>query len=124
VEHYFHAPKFSDPAYRAKIRSAETPKKAASLGRARNYPLRQDSEEVKDGVMKSALLVKFHTHERPRMLLLSTMKEKIVENAPGDYYWGCGADGSGLNRFGELLMQVRDELRSPVSLSLARSTPR
>ncbi len=35
----------------------------------------------------------------------------IVENAPGDYYWGCGKDGSGKNKLGEVLMQVREILQ-------------
>ncbi|MEQ9606295.1 MAG: NADAR domain-containing protein [Kiloniellaceae bacterium] len=44
-------------------------------------------------------------------LLLSTAEEPIVENAPGDYYWGCGKDGTGLNRLGEILMETRAILR-------------
>ena len=43
--------------------------------------------------------------------MLSTGEKVIVENAPGDYYWGCGKDGSGLNRLGQILEQVRKELR-------------
>ena len=31
--------------------------------------------------------------------------------APGDYYWGCGKDGSGKNRLGAILEQVREQLR-------------
>ena len=34
-------------------------------------------------------------------------KRLLVENAPMDFYWGCGADGSGQNRLGDILMQVR-----------------
>ena len=26
-------------------------------------------------------------------------------------YWGCGADGTGRNRLGQILMEVRDALR-------------
>jgi len=33
--------------------------------------------------------------------------ESIVENAPGDYYWGCGANGNGKNGLGVLLMELR-----------------
>jgi len=43
--------------------------------------------------------------------LLSTGDAEIVENSPIDYYWGCGANGSGKNRLGIILMEVRDILR-------------
>jgi ribA/ribD-fused uncharacterized protein len=43
--------------------------------------------------------------------LLSTGNQLIVENSPVDYYWGCGADGSGKNMLGKILMEVREILR-------------
>lgn len=61
--------------------------------------------------MFQAVLRKFETHEELRDILLGTGDEKIVENAPGDYYWGCGADGSGQNKLGKILMRVRNRLR-------------
>ena len=60
--------------------------------------------------MLKTLIRKFETHQEPRSLLLSTNGEEIVESAPEDYYWGCGADGSGQNKLGKLLMQVRSML--------------
>jgi ribA/ribD-fused uncharacterized protein len=57
-------------------------------------------------------LRKFQTHPDLAELLLSTGDEPIVENAPGDYYWGCGKDGSGRNRLGQILMDVRAKLRA------------
>ncbi|MCB1387944.1 MAG: NADAR family protein [Rhodobacteraceae bacterium] len=111
VEHYFQAQKFHDPAYREKIRRTSTPKQAKGLGMTRALPLRADWDAVKDDLMLAALRTKFTTHATPRTLLLGTGNRLIVENAPGDFYWGCGADGSGLNRLGTLLMQVRTELR-------------
>lgn len=62
--------------------------------------------------MRRAVLRKFETHRALRDLLLSTGHEEIVENAPGDYYWGCGADGTGKNMLGKILMEVREALRS------------
>jgi ribA/ribD-fused uncharacterized protein len=56
-------------------------------------------------------LRKFELHREIREVLLSTGDEELVENAPSDYYWGCGKDGSGLNRLGQILMAVRAELR-------------
>jgi len=44
-------------------------------------------------------------------VLLSTGDEQIIENSPIDYYWGCGADGSGKNMLGQVLMEIREILR-------------
>jgi len=112
VEHYFQAQKFLDVEYRERIRGCHSAKQAAELGRSRKLPLRSDWETAKDGIMRAAVLKKFQTHGALAELLLSTGDEPIVENAPGDYYWGYGKDGSGLNRLGEILMEVRARLRT------------
>jgi ribA/ribD-fused uncharacterized protein len=62
--------------------------------------------------MRAAVRRKFETHADIRAELLSTGDEILVENAPGDFYWGCGADGSGRNMLGIILMEVRAELRA------------
>jgi ribA/ribD-fused uncharacterized protein len=115
VEHYFQAQKFIDKAHRERIATARTPKDAKTLGWDRNLPIRPDWDEIKDEVMLRAVRKKFATHERIRAILLATGDESLVEKAPSDFYWGCGADGSGKNRLGEILMQVRAELRAPAS---------
>ena len=111
VEHYFQAMKFHDADYRERIRQSNKPKDAKALGMTRKIELRSDWEEVKDGIMFDAVRLKFHTHDVPRDLLLSTGDADIVENAPMDAYWGCGPDGQGLNKLGRILMRVREELR-------------
>lgn len=112
VEHYFQAMKFVDTEYADKVREARNPRDAKKLGRRRDWPLRKDWEAVKDDVMRVAVLEKFRTHDDLRELLLATGDADIVENAPSDYYWGCGADGSGKNMLGKILMEVRDQLRA------------
>ncbi len=114
TEHYFQAQKFSDISYKEKIRLAADAKSAANLGRSREIPIREDWEEVKNEVMRAAILKKFQTHNELTQLLLSTGIEEIVEKAPGDYYWGCGADGSGKNMLGIILQEVRLILASDV----------
>lgn len=111
TEHYFQAQKFVGAPYAEKIRQAHNPKQAADMGRSRAVPLRPDWEEVKDAIMLKAVQKKFETHAELRALLLATGEEEIVEAAPGDYYWGSGADGSGKNMLGITLMQVRSLLR-------------
>jgi ribA/ribD-fused uncharacterized protein len=111
VEHYFQAQKFAGTEHAEQVRRARTPKDAASLGRDRSRPLRADWERVKDDVMRRAVLRKFETHAALRELLLATGDEAIVENAPGDYYWGCGQDGTGRNVLGKILVETREILR-------------
>lgn len=111
TEHYFQAQKFVGTPYMEKVRRAASPKQAAEFGRDRQQPLRADWEDVKDAVMFKAVLRKFELHAEIREILLSTGEEELVENAPGDYYWGCGADGSGQNKLGKILEQVRANLR-------------
>lgn len=110
-EHYFQAMKFAGRPHVEAIRAASTPKKAAEMGRDRKRPLRPDWESVKEEIMRKAVLRKFETHADLRDILLKTGDEEIVENAPGDYYWGCGKDGSGKNRLGHILMDVRAQLK-------------
>ena len=112
-EHYFQAQKFAttDRPWFEKIREVKTPKDAAKMGRSREHPLRQDWEDVKDEIMQRAVLCKFQTHTDIREILLATGDEEIVENAPGDYYWGCGKYGTGQNKLGQILMTVREILR-------------
>lgn len=111
VEHYFQAQKFPATEYVEQIRLAKTPKQAKTLGRKRDWPLRPDWEEVKINIMRCAVLRKFQTHDDIRELLLSTGDEALIENAPNDYFWGAGRFGTGQNRLGKILMEVRQMLR-------------
>jgi ribA/ribD-fused uncharacterized protein len=65
--------------------------------------------------MRRAVLKKFQTHPQLKALLISTGDQEIVENAAGDYYWGCGADGSGKNMLGKILQEVRDQILESIS---------
>jgi ribA/ribD-fused uncharacterized protein len=112
TEHYFQAQKFVGMGYAETIRLAPTAKRAAELGRIRAVPLRPDWEQIKDDVMLRAVRQKFTQHADIRAILLGTGDAEIVENAPGDWYWGCGKDGAGRNQLGLTLMRVRQELRA------------
>jgi len=111
-EHYFQAQKFLGTPYLEKVRQMKTPKEAATMGRNRSLPLRSDWQQVKDDVMRKAVLQKFTIHADIREILLSTGDELLVENSPVDYYWGCGQDGSGQNKLGLILVEVRQILRT------------
>ena len=111
TEHYFQAQKFVGTPYLDQIRQLKTPKDAANLGRDRALPLRPDWEVVKDKIMRQAVQQKFQTHADIRTILLATEDEMLVENSPFDYYWGSGKDGSGQNKLGLILLEVRSSLR-------------
>ncbi|MDJ0801062.1 MAG: NADAR domain-containing protein [Calothrix sp. MO_167.B12] len=114
VEHYYQAQKFvgtKDEVIIPLIHSAETPEKAAELGRCSTRQVRPDWNIVKTTIMRTAVLQKFRTHTGIREILLATGEELLVENSPTDYFWGCGGNKSGQNHLGKILMSVRDELR-------------
>jgi N-glycosidase YbiA len=112
AEHYFQAQKFAGTPLAEQIRSAATPKEANTLGRHSRLPLRADWEAIKDEVMLTVLRRKFAMHKELRKLLLATSGEELIEDDVTNEYWACGANGKGKNRLGQLLMQVRQELRS------------
>jgi ribA/ribD-fused uncharacterized protein len=112
-EHYYQAQKFitTDPDYAEKIRKASSPKEAAQLGRANKEKLRPDWEPIKDDIMRKVVKHKFTVHTSCRKTLFETGEEELIEDSPKDYYWGCGAAGTGKNMLGKILMEVRAELR-------------
>lgn len=109
-EHYFQAQKFAGRAEEEQVRAARSAREAAHLGRT--LPgLRGDWDAVKDEVMLRALRAKFTQHPDLRAQLVRTGDSVIIEHTSNDAYWADGGDGSGRNRLGELLIQVRAEVR-------------
>jgi N-glycosidase YbiA len=115
-EHYFQAQKFPGTEHEEEIRLAKSPMIAARMGRARSKPLRSDWEEVKEDVMREALHAKFTQHAELRALLLGTQDRALVEHTRNDRYWGDDGDGSGRNRLGALLMELRATLATEAPL--------
>ena len=100
------------PEIQEKIRQIASPMDAALEGRNRQNPLRPDWEEVKDEVMLQALQMKFRQNPEIARELLATGDAIIIEHTRNDAYWADGGDGSGKNKLGLLLMQVREELKN------------
>jgi ribA/ribD-fused uncharacterized protein len=111
-EHYFQAQKFPATNHEETIRLAKSPMIAARMGRSRERPLRPDWESVKDDIMRTALRAKFRQHPSLRSLLLQTGDAELIEHTKNDSYWGDGGDGTGKNRLGQLLMELRTQLRT------------
>jgi ribA/ribD-fused uncharacterized protein len=110
-EHYFQAQKFEDPEHQEAIRRERSPMIAARMGRDRKKKLRRDWESAKVAVMRTAVRAKFTQHPDLRETLLATGDARIVEHTENDSYWGDGGDGSGKNRLGKILMEIREELQ-------------
>jgi hypothetical protein len=109
-EHYFQAKKFAGTEHEETVRNAKTPSMAAKLGRSRSLPLRADWEAVKEDVMREALRAKFDQHPKLKSLLLSTGDAELIEHTRNDRYWADGGDGTGKNRLGILLIELRAQL--------------
>lgn len=113
TEHYYQAMKFAHhPEVQEKIRNAKWAGDAWQLAnRDFRHLVDPDWHDTKDAVMLKALRAKFSQHSELAIVLLSTGNDEIVEHTARDSYWADGGDGSGRNKLGELLMQVRSELR-------------
>ncbi|MEW6601603.1 MAG: NADAR family protein [Nitrospirota bacterium] len=107
VEHYYQAQKFIAGNIQEGIRSAKGPDKAKMIARNYKEHINVHWDDIKDEVMFTAVLKKFQTHEDLRALLVATGDNELVENSPGDFYWGCGWNRTGQNKLGKILMKVR-----------------
>jgi len=109
VEHCYQAMKTLRPEERQMIQRCATPREAKRKGAF--VLLREDWATMKDAVMLTALNAKFwSTNKELGEKLVATGDAVLVEDNPRDSYWGIG-DGSGQNKLGRFLMEVREELR-------------
>ncbi len=116
VEHAYQAAKFTCFGYQEKIRNASTAGEAKRLGQVKTG-LRSDWELVKYHIMEIALRKKFNIEELKQALLDTDHSQLIEGNTWHDNIWGScscvkclGEDKQ--NRLGEILMYIRNELRS------------
>ena len=112
VEHYYQAMKFpQDPVWQEEIRMSASGLRAKKMGLSNEHPVRGDWEAVRDRVMKKALRAKFTQNPALLAILQKTGDRRLEDASPGDLYWGTGARGTGRNRLGEMLMELRTELK-------------
>jgi GTP cyclohydrolase II len=115
VEHFYQAQKFADKPEEERIRRCSTPMLAKELATelASAYK-RADWPAAMDEVMLEGLRAKFRQHPDLAEMLRRSGDRTLIEHTRNDSYWGDGGDGSGKNRLGHLLMQVRAELHLAV----------
>lgn len=91
------------------IWACKTPKEARDLGQ--KVKMHPDWDNMKVRVMYECCMAKFLQHADLRKQLMETGDQELIEDSLIDSFWGCGADGKGLNMLGKTLMRVREELR-------------
>jgi len=112
VEHFYQAQKFAGSAHEEDIRRCRTPTLAKLRAGELAALRRKDWASLKEEVMLEGLRAKFGQHPDLRERLLATQARLLVEHTDQDGYWGDAGDGTGHNRLGHLLMQVRAEPES------------
>jgi ribA/ribD-fused uncharacterized protein len=110
VEHYFQAQKCIEIADFLKIQAAESAFIAAELGRNRNLKILKNWDSIRIEIMYNAVLAKFSQNPEIAELLINTKNCPIIEHTENDSFWADGGNGTGLNKLGEIIMQVRREL--------------
>lgn len=125
-EHAYQAGKARKPEVRRWLMEAPTPALLAMAAHGLYYwDVAPGWSKTKFARMRGVLLAKFTQHEDLHALLLSTGDTRLVESATVDNevnrLWG-EVNGSGRNMLGQLLMEVRCELREvdePIALRAA-----
>ena len=110
VEHAFQAAKTLDHDQRILIAGETTPGRAKRAGR--KVTLRTDWEDIKYGVMRTLVSLKFTANPDLAVKLLATGNRHLEEgNEWRDIVWGK-CDGIGRNWLGLILMEIRGEIRA------------
>jgi len=112
VEHAYQAAKCQFEADRDYIIRAPSPGRAKMIGQ--QVAMVEDWDKIKLEVMLRLLRAKFEGGSLAKRLLATGDLELIEGNRWHDNYWGvckCGKCCGGQNQLGELLMQVRDEIK-------------
>ncbi|BAV80882.1 GTP cyclohydrolase II [Vibrio phage RYC] len=111
-EHFYQAMKFDEQWIRERVQNHPA-KGLKAYVQAMDVYFREDLDEIKEDIMLYILRYKFSKdNPKLRQKLIDTEGIELVEyNSWGDTYWGvCLKTGKGLNRLGNLLMQVREEI--------------
>jgi ribA/ribD-fused uncharacterized protein len=110
VEHAYQAQKCALGSEYDAIHQTKKANDARLLGQ--KVQMREHWDDIhKDRVMLECVLAKFLQHKDIRDQLMATGDEELIEDSPVDSYWGCGADGTGKNKLGKILMKIREDLK-------------
>lgn len=115
-EHAYQAGKARKPEVRKWLMAAPSPALLAMAAHGLYYwDVAPGWSQTKFARMRAVLRAKFTQHEDLRELLLSTGTARLIESATVDNevnrLWG-EVNGQGRNMLGEMLMELRDQLRA------------
>ena len=112
VEHYYQAMKFyANDSRFSSILKLENPDDARLLTKTPEYKVnrRIGFDDMKFDIMEKGLRAKFTQNQNAAKLLLTTGDAILVKSCAVCYKCGFGRGGN--NRMGQMLMQIRNELR-------------
>ena len=112
VEHYYQAMKFyANDSRFSSILKLENPDDARLLTKTPEYKVnrRIGFDDMKFDIMEKGLRAKFTQNPNAAKLLLTTGDAILVKSCAVCYKCGFGRGGN--NRMGQMLMQIRNELR-------------
>lgn len=113
VEHYYQAMKFyaSDPRFNT-ILQLKNPDDARLLTKTPEYKVnrRENFDNDKFDIMERGLRAKFAQNPDAAELLKSTGDAILIKSCPVCYKCGFGI-GSGTNRIGKIMMDIRENLQ-------------
>ncbi len=113
VEHYYQAMKFfaCDPRFNV-ILGLSNPDDARLLTKTAEYKInrRPDFDKNKFDIMENGLRAKFAQNPGAAELLKGTGNATLIKSCAICYKCGFG-EGSGTNRIGKILMEIRKELQ-------------
>ena len=114
VEHYYQAMKFyaTDERFNT-ILHLKNPDEARLITKTQAYKInrRLDFDKHKFDIMEKGLRAKFTQNPQAAEMLKATKNAVLIKSCPVCYKCGFGI-GSGQNRMGKILMQIREELLS------------
>ncbi len=110
AEHYYQAQKFEDAGLVEKILSEKNAISVKKFADTQVENVRNDWEQVKEAVMKEAVLSKFEQNRKLKKMLFATGSSKLIHLSSSDTFWGRTKSGEGANYLGETIMKVRKEL--------------
>ncbi|NDB82566.1 MAG: DUF1768 domain-containing protein [Alphaproteobacteria bacterium] len=96
----------TDKEYVEKQENSRSPIVAKALGR--KTELRKDWVQVCDKLMYEVIEAKFNQNPELKNNLIHTGLRPIIQHSRGDYFWGDGGDGTGRNKLGKILTNLRE----------------
>ena len=96
----------TDKEYVERQQNSRSPIAAKALGR--KTELRKDWSYVCDKLMYNVVESKFKQNTELKENLVRTGLRPIIQHTKSDYFWGDGGDGTGRNKLGKILTNLRE----------------